>query len=120
MPNEFKIKNGFFSEGSSNITGSLSVTAGITGSLLGTSSFATQALSSSFSATASFALSGGTIYERKHDFDPPYDYCGIAPSGTLESAPNWTITRLTIDLDGTSLNQTATGEWDDRTTLIYT
>jgi len=40
MANEFKIKNGFFSEGSSNITGSLSVTAGITGSLLGTASFA--------------------------------------------------------------------------------
>ena len=40
MPNEFKIKNGFFSEGNSNITGSLSVSAGITGSLQGTASFA--------------------------------------------------------------------------------
>ena len=40
MPNEFKIKNGFFSEGNSNITGSLNVSAGITGSLLGTASFA--------------------------------------------------------------------------------
>jgi hypothetical protein len=43
MPNEFKIKNGFFSEGSSNITGSLNVSAGITGSLQGTASFATTA-----------------------------------------------------------------------------
>jgi hypothetical protein len=60
MPNEFKIKNGFFSEGPSNITGSLSVTAGITGSLLGTASYADNALSSSFSATASF-LSGNAI-----------------------------------------------------------
>jgi hypothetical protein len=42
MANEFKIKNGFFSEGSSNITGSLNVSAGITGSLLGTSSYATS------------------------------------------------------------------------------
>jgi hypothetical protein len=40
MPNEFKIKNGFLSEGDSNITGSLNVSAGITGSLLGTASFA--------------------------------------------------------------------------------
>jgi hypothetical protein len=29
MPNEFKIKNGFFSEGSSNITGSLTVTGNV-------------------------------------------------------------------------------------------
>jgi hypothetical protein len=43
MANEFRIKNGFFSEGSSNITGSLKVTAGITGSLQGTASFATSA-----------------------------------------------------------------------------
>ena len=43
MANEFKIKNGFFSEGSSNITGSLNVSAGITGSLQGTASFATTA-----------------------------------------------------------------------------
>jgi hypothetical protein len=43
MPNEFKIKNGFFSEGSSNVTGSLSVSGGITGSLLGTASFASTA-----------------------------------------------------------------------------
>jgi hypothetical protein len=34
MANEFIIKNGFFSQGNSNITGSLNVTAGITGSLL--------------------------------------------------------------------------------------
>ena len=43
MANEFIIKNGFFSEGSSNITGSLNVTAGITGSLQGTASFALTA-----------------------------------------------------------------------------
>lgn len=40
MANEFKIKNGFFSEGNSNITGSLNVSQGITGSLLGTASWA--------------------------------------------------------------------------------
>jgi hypothetical protein len=41
--NEFIIKNGFFSQGNSNITGSLNVTAGITGSLQGTASFAISA-----------------------------------------------------------------------------
>jgi hypothetical protein len=43
MPNEFIIKNGFRSQGNSEVTGSLNVTAGITGSLLGTASFATTA-----------------------------------------------------------------------------
>jgi hypothetical protein len=42
MANEFKIKNGFFSEGSSNITGSLTVSNGITGSLLGTATTASN------------------------------------------------------------------------------
>lgn len=53
--NEFRIKNGFFSEGSSNITGSLEVTAGITGSLQG------MATSASFAATASF-ITASNIY----------------------------------------------------------
>jgi len=57
MPNEFKIKNGFFSEGSSNVTGSLNVSAGITGSLQGTASFAISASFAQTSATAS-VLSG--------------------------------------------------------------
>jgi hypothetical protein len=48
MANEFKIKNGYLSEGNSQITGSLNVSAGITGSLFGTSSYAIQALSSSY------------------------------------------------------------------------
>jgi hypothetical protein len=40
MPNEFIIKNGFRSQGNSEITGSINVSAGITGSLQGTASFA--------------------------------------------------------------------------------
>ena len=43
MANEFIIKNGFRSQGNSEVTGSLNVTGGITGSLLGTASFATTA-----------------------------------------------------------------------------
>jgi len=54
MANEFKIKNGYLSEGNSQITGSLNVSAGITGSLFGTSSYAVQALSASYATTASY------------------------------------------------------------------
>jgi len=58
MANEFKIKNGYLSEGNSQITGSLDVSAGITGSLFGTASFATTALSASyFSGSISNAIS---------------------------------------------------------------
>ncbi len=59
MPNEFIIKNGFFSEGSSNVTGSLIVTQGITGSLFGTASYVLNGESSSYSlnsTSASYAL----------------------------------------------------------------
>lgn len=59
MPNAFVIDNGFNSLSSSTITGSLSVTGGITGSLLGTSSWATNAISSSYSinsTSASYSL----------------------------------------------------------------
>jgi hypothetical protein len=48
MANEFKIKNGYLSEGNSQITGSLNVSAGITGSLFGTASYAVTALTASY------------------------------------------------------------------------
>jgi hypothetical protein len=52
MPNEFIIKNGYFSQGNSTITGSFTVTAGITGSLQGTSSWASNAVTASYAATS--------------------------------------------------------------------
>ncbi len=55
MPNEFVIKNGYFSQGSSNITGSLTVTAGVTASLFGTASWAQNAITASFITTAQTA-----------------------------------------------------------------
>ena len=55
MANEFRIRNGFFSEGNSNITGSLNVTAGITASLQG------LATSASYALTASYLEGGVTI-----------------------------------------------------------
>ena len=48
MANEFKIRNGFLSTGNSEVTGSLTVTAGITGSLHGTASWAENTITASF------------------------------------------------------------------------
>lgn len=58
-----------------------------------------------------------TIYE--HDYISPYSYCGKAPIGTPTSSNIWEITRIEIFLDGTTDIKTSTGEWDNRTTLIY-
>jgi hypothetical protein len=48
MANEFVIKNGYRSQGNSEITGSLNVSAGITGSLFGTASWAENARTASY------------------------------------------------------------------------
>ena len=141
---EYKITSASFSERISSITGSGGTTTGsftgsFTGNLQGTASFANNALSSSYAGTASillgsvvsasyaltasFALNGGggggTTFERRHDFQSPYDYCGVAPDGTSESTPNWTITRLNVALNGTATTGQATGSWTNRTELIY-
>ena len=58
-----------------------------------------------------------TTYE--HDYISPYSYCGKAPIGTPTSSSIWEITRIEIFLDGTTDIKTSTGEWDNRTTLIY-
>ena len=60
MANEFRIKNGFESQGNSNITGSLTVSAGITGSLFGTASFATTA--SFLNSTTNAFIQGGNSF----------------------------------------------------------
>lgn len=57
MANEFIIRNGFISLDSSQITGSLVVSQGVTSSLLGTASWANNAISSSFATSASTATS---------------------------------------------------------------
>jgi hypothetical protein len=58
--------------------------------------------------------------EYRHEWDEPYSYCGLAPNGTSESSPTWTITRLEVFENGTTDVKTSTGEWDNRTTLTYT
>ena len=56
----------------------------------------------------------------EHDLQPPYSYMGTAPLGTLTSSPVWVISRITINLDGSTIVQTATGAWTNRYSLIYT
>jgi hypothetical protein len=63
MANEFVAKNGLISQNDSIVTGSLTVTAGITGSSFGTSSWANNAQTASFvtlSQTASFVTTAQT------------------------------------------------------------
>jgi hypothetical protein len=118
MPNEFIIRNGLVVQsGTTTITGSLIISGSLTGSFTG------NVPTASYAVTASYALSGGSgggTNTVRHEYSEPYDYLGVAPSGTLESSPTWDITRLTIYLDGTALNQTASGAWTDRASLIYT
>lgn len=46
-------------------------------------------------------------------------YVGVAPSGALENAANWTIDRF-VELPGTAIDKkSATGAWTNRFTLTY-
>ena len=62
---------------------------------------------------------GGSTNLKRHDYSAPYDYNAFAPEGTLDTDPDWTITRLTINADGTYTKGTATGAWTNRTNLTY-
>ncbi len=55
MANEFVAKNGLISQNNTTVSGSLTVTQGITGSLQGTASWATNATTVSYALTASAA-----------------------------------------------------------------
>jgi hypothetical protein len=55
MANEFIARNGLISQNNSVVTGSLTVTQGITGSLFGTASWSNNSISSSFAQTALIA-----------------------------------------------------------------
>jgi hypothetical protein len=83
MANEFKIKNGFLSTGNSEVTGSLSVTAGITGSLFGTASFA---ISSSNVATASFAVSASNANTASFTISSSFATTSISSSYALTAS----------------------------------
>jgi hypothetical protein len=63
----------------------------------------------------------GVALIRRHDYVDPYSYCGVAPSGSLESANVWDITRIEIFISGTVDQKSATNvAWDDRYIVIYT
>ena len=112
MANEFRIRNGFFSEGNSNITGSLNVTAGITGSFSGNGSGLTGV-----GAPESIRRSD---YTSSLDININYLYCGQAISGSSESANVWDISRLSISSSGATLTQTtSSAAWTDRYTYTY-
>jgi hypothetical protein len=122
MANEFIIKNGFFSQGNSTITGSLNVTAGITGSFSGTATSASYALTASYLAGAATT----TTYIRRSDYtsslDPNinYIYLGEAVSGSAESSNVWDISRLSISSSGETLTQTtSSAAWTNRYSYTY-
>ena len=117
MPNEFVARNGVIAQNNSQITGSLTVSNGITGSLFGTASFATTAsflngsvVSASYAATASFANSfpdqgfnftqavGSTTWTVNHGLNTStplvnvYDsgYNQLIPAGVTSTTANTT------------------------------
>lgn len=56
-----------------------------------------------------------TTYENRHDWVSPYDYCGIAVSGSSETVAVWTITRITVASDGSTTSTTLTNvKWSER------
>jgi hypothetical protein len=60
----------------------------------------------------------GEQREARSDYVDPYSYIGVAPTGSLESAPVWTITR--IEIDDPIVVTVATGvAWDDRLIAAY-
>lgn len=61
--------------------------------------------------------SGGVI--NKFDINLSIYYLGSADSGTLVTDSTWNITRIEILNDGTSINATSIGAWNDRYVLIY-
>jgi hypothetical protein len=92
MPNEFIIKNGYFSQGNSEITGSLRVTAGITGSLQGTASYAeTSKLTNNAYFAQGILSADQSINPGSQEiiqFIDQYDPQGWYDSGTYQFLPN--------------------------------
>lgn len=61
---------------------------------------------------------GGTgSQEVRHDNTGTYDYMGVAPSGTADSASGWTVTRIT--LTSPPVTGVASGAWTGRAGLVY-
>jgi hypothetical protein len=71
-------------------------------------------------AVSNIGGSGGGSLEKRHDWVSPVSYCGTSPLGSLESSPVWTIYKIQVNLDGTTIVLSATGvAWTNRLTVIY-
>ena len=107
MANEFVARNGVIALNNSQVTGSLSVSNGITGSLFGTASYATQALSASYATqalSASYAPGGSGT--------PAFPYTGSAQiTGSLGVTGSINATSITGSLFGTSSYATTASYW---------
>jgi hypothetical protein len=63
----------------------------------------------------------GSPKEVRHNWVSPNDYIGVAELGTGESESLWTITRVTVNVDGSSTSGVCTDvSWNDRLTEVYT
>lgn len=59
-------------------------------------------------------------YERRHDYNGVYSYCGLAVLGSSESAAVWTISRIEITSGGSTITTSATNvTWTGRYTHTY-
>ena len=57
---------------------------------------------------------------RRHDYQSPIDYCGVARYGTLNSTPNWKLTKIIINDNGTVNSITrAVDSWDNHLIASY-
>jgi hypothetical protein len=59
------------------------------------------------------------LFVRRHDYQEPYSYCGVANDGTQENSTGWKITRIEILADASVIVMEATGKWTDRYILNY-
>jgi hypothetical protein len=60
------------------------------------------------------------LREIRFDLVGTSSYYGKAPKDSLESSPVWTITKIVVDIDGTTTVTTASNvAWTDRLTVIY-
>ena len=67
----------------------------------------------------SYGGSGGTSNEIRHETAGGYDYTGVAPLDSSESASVWTITRITLTASPPTVGVATGAEWVNRATETY-
>ena len=106
MANEFIIKNGFRSQGNSEVTGSLNVTGGITGSLQGTATNAASAAYATIAADATGISSAITNNTNNNILT-------ATGTGVINGESNLTFDTVNALLTLTNSNLTFTGSSPD-------